>query len=176
MTAAVSTIPDLVSLEEYLSTSYEPDCDYVDGRLEERNVGEREHSILQVALGAWFFNHRREWKIIAMSEQRTRVSSGRVRLPDLCLVSTDAPAERVTITPPILAVEFLSAEDRMNRVFVRLKDFLDMGVQNVWLIDPIERVAYTFDRSGLKLMEVDRIEIANTPIYVELAELFSALD
>jgi hypothetical protein len=28
-----------VSLEEYLSTDYEPDCDYVDGVLEERNVG-----------------------------------------------------------------------------------------------------------------------------------------
>jgi hypothetical protein len=29
----------LVSVEEYLSTSYDPDCDYVDGELEDRNVG-----------------------------------------------------------------------------------------------------------------------------------------
>ena len=28
-----------VSLEEYLRTDYEPDCDYVDGELEERNAG-----------------------------------------------------------------------------------------------------------------------------------------
>ena len=32
-----------VSLEEYLRTHYEPDCDYVDGELEERNTGELEH-------------------------------------------------------------------------------------------------------------------------------------
>src|ERR1017187_5272419 len=31
----------LVFVEEYLSTSYDPDCDYVDGELEGRNVGEK---------------------------------------------------------------------------------------------------------------------------------------
>ena len=29
-----------VSLQEYLETSYRPDCDYLDGELLERNVGE----------------------------------------------------------------------------------------------------------------------------------------
>ena len=29
----------LISVEEYLASTYEPDCDYVDGRIEERNVG-----------------------------------------------------------------------------------------------------------------------------------------
>ena len=43
--------PDvLVSVEEYLHTSYEPDCDYVEGHIEERNVGEGPHSLLQVFL------------------------------------------------------------------------------------------------------------------------------
>ena len=30
----------LISIEDYLSSSYEPDCDFVDGHLEERNGGE----------------------------------------------------------------------------------------------------------------------------------------
>jgi hypothetical protein len=33
-----------VSVEEYLSTSYEPDCEYDDGVVEERNWGEIEHA------------------------------------------------------------------------------------------------------------------------------------
>ena len=37
----------LISLEEYLRTAYDPDCDYVDGVLEERNVGEWNHGDLQ---------------------------------------------------------------------------------------------------------------------------------
>ncbi len=33
-----------VSLEEYLNTSYRPDVEYIDGELQERNVGEIEHA------------------------------------------------------------------------------------------------------------------------------------
>jgi len=36
-----------VSVEEYLSTSYEPDCEYEDGVVVERNLGGFEHSFLQ---------------------------------------------------------------------------------------------------------------------------------
>jgi hypothetical protein len=36
-----------VSLEEYLNTEYEPDCDYVDGVLEQRNVGKKRHARTQ---------------------------------------------------------------------------------------------------------------------------------
>ncbi len=30
----------LISVAEYLASNYEPDCDYVDDHIEERNVGE----------------------------------------------------------------------------------------------------------------------------------------
>jgi hypothetical protein len=33
-------VETLVSIEEYLGTAYLPDCDYVDGSVEERNLGE----------------------------------------------------------------------------------------------------------------------------------------
>jgi hypothetical protein len=29
----------LVPVEEYLSTNYDPDCEYVDGQIVERNLG-----------------------------------------------------------------------------------------------------------------------------------------
>jgi len=37
----------LISVEEYLNTSYHPDCDFVDGHVLERNWGERTHSRTQ---------------------------------------------------------------------------------------------------------------------------------
>ena len=49
-----------VALEEYLSTVYEPDCDYVDGELEDRNAGEHDHSDLQSEIIHYFRNRRRE--------------------------------------------------------------------------------------------------------------------
>ncbi len=35
----------LVSVDEYLHSVYEPDVDYVDGVLEDRNVGEKKHGL-----------------------------------------------------------------------------------------------------------------------------------
>jgi hypothetical protein len=39
-----------ISEEEYLGTAYEPDCEFADGVLIDRNSGEQDHSWLQTAL------------------------------------------------------------------------------------------------------------------------------
>ncbi len=57
--------PGTVSLQEYLTTVYEPDCDYVDGVLEDRNVGEYEHNSVQQAILFWFYTRGRAWRIRA---------------------------------------------------------------------------------------------------------------
>jgi len=44
----------LVSVEDYLSTSYpDGDREYVDGQVVERNVGEIEHASLQTRIGIY---------------------------------------------------------------------------------------------------------------------------
>lgn len=43
----MAAVKQLVSVEEYLNTVYRPDCDYVDGELVDRNVGEKDHAKLQ---------------------------------------------------------------------------------------------------------------------------------
>jgi len=45
----------LISVKEYLRTSYRPDCDYLDGHIEERNLGERDHSNVQMSISAYLF-------------------------------------------------------------------------------------------------------------------------
>ena len=42
--------PVRVSVEEYLASSYRPDCDYIDGEVQERKLGEKEHAAIQAAL------------------------------------------------------------------------------------------------------------------------------
>jgi hypothetical protein len=49
----------LVSLAEYLRTSYDPDCDFVEGEVRERNVGKRKHSYAQGEILSWF-NRRKD--------------------------------------------------------------------------------------------------------------------
>jgi hypothetical protein len=47
----------LISVEDYLASAYEPDCDFVDGHIEERNVGELSHSMVQLRVGAYLLAH-----------------------------------------------------------------------------------------------------------------------
>jgi len=70
----------VVSINEYLSTSYDPDCDFVDGVIEERNLGENDHAELQTAIAAYLRSRRKQWGIYVVVEQRVQVSPTRFRV------------------------------------------------------------------------------------------------
>lgn len=172
----MATAPALLSIEEYLRTSYKPDVDFVDGVIQERNLGEFEHARLQTLAAVFFATHEKDWKISTVVEQRIRVSEGGVRICDIAVLRADAPREKVTETPPLICIEVLSPEDRLSRVKPRLADYLRMGVENVWLVDPIYRSAWTFDASGLHEADPANLTVPNTPIRLDLTEAFAALD
>ena len=137
MSAAVS-----LTLSEYLSTEYEPDCEYIDGVLEDRNVGKRKHSKTQTLLTTWLASREQLRGYDVLVEQRIRLSPSRVRIPDICLVSRD-DADEVIQRPPALWVEILSPEDRWSRIQAKLADILRFGTTTIWIIDPYSKQAWT---------------------------------
>jgi Uma2 family endonuclease len=161
----------LVSVEEYLSTSYEPDCDYVDGELEDRHVGEKDHSKLQIRLSSYLHVHRKRWGISAFTEQRVRVSASRYRVPDIC-VTLGEPDEQVFAGPPFLCIEILSPEDRAGRMQRKIADYLKFGVRYVWVIDPRTRDAVIYTASGTQLIEDGILRTSDPGIAVPLSEVF----
>ena len=172
----MATAPPLLSIEEYLRTSYHPDADYVDGEIEERNLGEYEHARLQFIIAAIFARHERDWNMRGLIEQRVLVSPDRVRICDVCLIDQGASRERVLRTPPVLCVEILSPEDRLPRAKIVLADYFAMGVRNIWLLDPIRQTAYTFDTHGLQIVNADHLSVGTSPIHLDLMEAFAAID
>jgi Uma2 family endonuclease len=172
----MATTTALLSIEEYLRTEYRPDCDFVDGELEERNVGELDHNRIQLLVASWFLNHEQEWNIESIPEQRTRVSKSRVRIPDVCLVSRDISVEQVSVTPQLLCIEVLSPEDRLSRITKRMDDFAAMGVRNLWIIDPQQRIGYIYSPPDNLKLVTERLTIPETPIYLDLPALFAGLD
>jgi Uma2 family endonuclease len=96
----------LVSVEEYLSTSYSPDREYRDGVLVERNVGSRGHSLLQTRLASYFNRRRKQWQIEVYAELRIRVRQDWYPIPDVCIYTLPAPNEEVPTRPPLLWIEF----------------------------------------------------------------------
>jgi Uma2 family endonuclease len=175
----MATLPidaPLVTVEEYLRTVYRPDCEYVDGRVEERNLGEHDHGLLQAFLSALFTNNRTAWGVRTVTEVRTQVRGTRFRVPDVSVLRADSPREQIIKHPPLIAIEILSPEDRLNRLQEKIDDYLQFGVENIWIIDPETRKAWTADRAGLHPVQNDELTVAGTPIRVVLGEVFAELD
>jgi hypothetical protein len=138
----------LVSIEEYLRTSYRPDCDFIDGEVRERNVGKRRHSFTQGRIYSWFDSRRQLLNLEPFPELRMRVAPGRVRIPDVVVCEIPIPDEEVFTSPPYLCVEVLSPEDTMSSMQERIDDYLAFGVANIWVVDPWKYRGWTVDADG----------------------------
>src|SRR6266436_985405 len=124
----------LISVEEYLRTSYRPDCDFIDGEVLERNVGEKDHSSLQKKVILYLATREQQLGIWVFPEQRVQVSPTRFRIPDVCATLSE-PAEQIFTKPPFICIEILSPEDRLPRIQQRIDDYLAMGVPFIWVLD-----------------------------------------
>ena len=151
------SVETLISLEEYLSTSYDPDVEYVDGVLVERNVGDWPHSLVQSNL---IFALRSKYpRVYVVPEFRSQTRATRYRLPDVCVL-LKAPKTKYLLDAAFLAIEILSEDDRMSKMMEKLEEYDRKGVPNIWLIDP--RLRKTAVYSGGVLNEIRGGRIATT--------------
>lgn len=164
----------LVPVEKYLSTSYRPGREYLDGFVLVRNSGEQDHSALQSFLIIYLGNRQKEWGIRVFPEQRVQVTPRRFRVPDICVVSGARPQEQIFTHPPFLCIEILSKDDRMSEMQERINDYLVFGVPYVWVVDPQTRRAYIHTSEGSREAK-DFLRTANPEIQVSVAEIFSQL-
>jgi Uma2 family endonuclease len=138
-----------VSVAEYLHTDYSPDVDYVDGELEERNVGGWDHARLQSLIERYLGSREKEWGVLVVPEQRVQIATTRFRVPDITVVAR-RPASGIVTEPPLLCIEILSPEDTHNRLRHRIEDYLRFGVPSVWVIDPRERRGWIWTSDGMR--------------------------
>jgi Uma2 family endonuclease len=165
-----------VSVEEYLTTVFEHDCEFVDGVLEERDMGEFEHSWLQAILTTLFFNRRDEWGVFGLPEQRVQTQRDHYRVPDVTVLRVGLPRERILTRPPLLVIEIQSPEDTLRKTAAKATEYLAFGIEHVWVIDPHARVGYRATADGLELARSGELAVPETPIRIVLAELFAEMD
>jgi Uma2 family endonuclease len=159
----------IISTKDYLATTYRPDCEYVDGVVVDRNVGEYDHGKLQAALIIYFGSRREELGIRAVPEQRVQVSAARFRIPDVCVVLGE-PDEQIFTKPPFICVEILSCDDRLSEMRERVDDCLAFGVPYAWIVDPRKRIAYRCTEAGF--LETRELRTERPEIVVPLDALF----
>jgi len=160
----------LLSVEDYLNTSYDPDVEYIDGALQERNVGDWLHALIQSNV---LFALRRKYphlKVVA--ELRSSVTETRYRLPDVCVLLS-APKTRYLLDAAYLVVEVLSEGDVMSVAMEKLREYANKGVQNIWLIDPRLQLMSVYRQWTLIEIQGDIIATADGAVELSRAEIFA---
>lgn len=167
-------VETLISVEEYLSTSYDPDVEYVDGVLVERNVGALSHGLVQrnitVAITVKYPH------VYAIPELRSKTAETRYRLPDVCVLLS-LPRTKYLVDAAFLAIEILSENDSMSNMIEKLEEYDRKGVANIWVIDPRLRKISVYSHGQLREVWDDRIVTPGEPrIELTRQEIFKDLD
>ena len=148
-----------MTVEEYLRTSYPPDCEYVDGEVLDRNVGENDHG--------WFRERccllldgaaRKNSASSSFKNSGFRSMRRHYRVPDLMILEgAGKPKEQILTRPPLVCIEVLSPEDRMSRMQKKVADYLAFGVRYVWVLDPEAEKRIRLTRTGNSEMITDGV-------------------
>src|SRR3954453_3118776 len=121
-----------VPVEEYLSKTYDPDMEYVDGQLLERHVGEYDRSLLQGFIVSELNARHRQRKFRVFPEQRVRISDQpRYRIPDVSVKALPHQKERI-LERPDLVIEIVSPDDSISDMLVKIADYRTAGISYIW--------------------------------------------
>jgi Uma2 family endonuclease len=81
----------------------------------------------------------------------------------------------VLVDPPLLVIEILSPDDSYCGMTDRRRDYTQMGIETIWIIDPANRVGHQC--TGPTWRERAVLDVPGTSIFVPLREaLWEDLD
>ena len=160
----------IVPVEEYLRTNYDPDCEYVDGQIVERNLGEKPHSRMQRELILRLSARAKELDMEVLPEQRVQINARRFRIPDVTVLRKSD--EGIVTSAPFICIEVLSKDDTMQYMQEKIDDYLGFGVPYVWIINPRNKKVYVVTRAGMVEAISGVLETEDPAISMPLAELF----
>jgi len=90
-----------------------------------------------------------------------------VRAPDIAFVRRERIPTNTVAFPelaPDLVVEALSPDDRPGETLAKIGDWLEAGVQIVWVIDPERRLARTYRADGTESVLGDTDELTGEDV------------
>jgi Uma2 family endonuclease len=153
--------PPLVSVEEYLATSYpDGDREYLDGLVVERNLGSDPHSALQMILTVHLNGEAKRLGLAVRPGCRTKITATRYRVSDVLVMIRPYRQERgVVVDPPFLIVEVLSPDDRQQATLKRFGDYTALGVRHIVQMDPEERTTFVYSEGSLSRRDIEGFDV-----------------
>lgn len=160
-------VAELVSAEKYLHTSFEHDAEFVEGIIVERAIPAWEHACMQGFLIEELWAQGRRLGLFAVPEQRVQVRQNCFRVPDVCVLTErpeGEPGRRIVTRPPYLCVEILSPEDTAVETLGKVREYLNFGVEWVWVIEPVSLTGQIHSQTsvvsvGDRIFSTDRFSV-----------------
>jgi len=103
-----------------------------------------------------------------------QVASDSFRVPDVTLLSRDAPREQIITHAPLAVFEILSPEDSMTKMLDKLAEYERMGIGAIWVIEPKKQVFYRY-REG-QLTPETIFDLPGTGFSVPFSEIAALAD
>ena len=163
----------LMDVGEYLRTSFDgSDCEYLDGEIVGRNWNDLSHADAQGNLMYRLSRLRPKLGIRVLPEITIRISPTRYRVADLAVWRNDDIGTGIPTVAPFLAVEILSPEDRMVRMLPKIQEYLAIGVEWIWIVDPQEQSALLYSQKNPAGALCDVLRTENPEIEIPLTAAF----
>ena len=162
----------MVPLEEYLRTSYEPDCEWVNGVVKQRGMPDGYHGYFQSFFLVYFQGFKETLR--ALLQVRIEISPRTWRVPEVMVISADARFLPLPTETPLVCIEILSPDDRVSDLQQKIDDYVARGVGAIWILDPRRRTMSIADSHGTH--RVQEFSLAGTPVRITADDLFADLD
>ncbi|MGP0074620.1 MAG: Uma2 family endonuclease [Bryobacteraceae bacterium] len=162
-----------VTAEQYLHMTFEHDAEYVHGEIVERALPDRTHSTIQFRILMEVGRLIQSYPLFPYPELRLRLEARVFRIPDVCVFAGAQPQESVPSTPPLLAIEILSNDERHPNLMQKLEEYRVWGVPNIWVVDPVSKRLSFYTASGLQYASL--LALAGYPLELTPSVLFSDL-
>lgn len=161
----------LIASETYLQMSFEgPDREYVDGALVDRGMPTYLHARTQALVGFHFEVLRQKHPLFAAAGARLALQPNHVyRIPDISVFAGREPTDAFPDTPPLVAIEIVSPDDRTSETLKKFEEYRHWGVTHIWLIDPLEKTFFSYDATGLH--PVPTLDLPEYSFSISLADL-----
>jgi len=161
-----------ITAEQYLRMTFEHDAEFVHGEIVERAMPDYIHGRLEGLLFAGFDSLRQSHQLYPSVEVRSNLGPDVYRIPDVSVFAAP-PHQTVPDTPPLVAIEILSKDDRHSDLMQKLEEYLAWGVANIWVVDPITKRFSAYTHLGLQ--NVSSFSLPDYPFQLTPSDLFSDL-
>ena len=159
-----------IRAEDYLRMTFEHDAEFVHGEIVERSMPDFNHSRIQYLILFRFGSVIQARRLYPCPELRVKIAPDVYRIPDVS-VYADRPGQRVPDVPPLVAIEILSPDEHYHDLIQKLEEYLQWGVLNIWVVDPITKRFSVYTELGLQ--NVSSLALPDYDLELTPANLFN---